>query len=158
MRIYIYNIGSNMSLNVAAVSENDVNDNAQVSRDFGAVYIYGPCVPYSSIRQYKTAVVTSDMNPGALHPYGIALDSHGNVYTSFQHSDAILRFNASHRFTPIPSPSSLASFFISKLDPVTENNSSTAEGRKEDGADGDGETDDPNGDDNVSAYLRGDLI
>ena len=35
---------------------------------------------------------------GASHPYGMAVDGHGYLYASFQHTDVVLRFNSSNNF------------------------------------------------------------
>lgn len=57
-------------------------------------------------RHYLDTVVSTEMNAGADHTYGICFDEAGNVMASFQHTDAVLRF---HRdtFEPMPLPLNL---------------------------------------------------
>lgn len=52
--------------------------------------VYGPC-DANGVRPYKATVVTTNMNSGAVHTYGITFDSNGNIYASFQHTDNALR-------------------------------------------------------------------
>jgi hypothetical protein len=54
--------------------------------------LYGGCDP-SGKRQYLKTVVSTDVNPGADHTYGIAFDNDGNIYASFQHTDNVLKFS-----------------------------------------------------------------
>lgn len=57
----------------------------------------------SGQRIFKGIVTDLKMNRGAEHPYGLALDADQNIYSSFQHTDVVLRFFAdSHKEMPLP--------------------------------------------------------
>eukprot|EP01031_Cornospumella_fuschlensis_P025704 gene25704-31040_t len=59
-------------------------------------------------RSYKRIVVSTEINPGADHTYGLTFDSDGNIYASFQHTDLVLRFQKD-TFQPLPLPPALRS-------------------------------------------------
>ena len=64
------------------------------------VDIYSNC-NFDGKREYMKTVVSTDMNGGADHAYGICFDQDGNVYVSFQHTDCVLRFYK-NTFEPMP--------------------------------------------------------
>jgi outer membrane protein assembly factor BamB len=53
--------------------------------------MYGTC-DSKGHRHYKETIISTDLNPGVDHTYGITFDKDGNVYASFQHTDAVIRF------------------------------------------------------------------
>lgn len=84
---------------------------SSASSSASSVKVFGDCSKLTGMRTYLNIdVVTSLTNPGAQHPYGISLDSHGNVFASFQHTNAILRFQphestrARVQYAEMPSP------------------------------------------------------
>jgi hypothetical protein len=69
--------------------------------------VYSSC-DASGHRHYLDRVVSTHINRGADHTYGITFDGDGNVYASFQHTDCVLRF-AKDTFTPMHLPLSIQS-------------------------------------------------
>ncbi|RYG68702.1 hypothetical protein EON64_04590 [archaeon] len=69
--------------------------------------MYDTCNSHGQ-REYKGTVVSTEINPGADHTYGLAFDSDGNIYASFQHTDLVLRFQKD-TFQPLPLPPALRS-------------------------------------------------
>lgn len=53
--------------------------------------VYGECDSEGK-RTFITNIVSTDVNEGADHTYGICFDQDKNVYASFQHTDVVLRF------------------------------------------------------------------
>lgn len=78
--------------------------------DMSGVIMFGECFDSTSLRPFVSRVVTAVTNPGALHTYGIAVDHNGDIYASFQKSDAVLRFT-SQTFQPIPNRADLTPIF-----------------------------------------------
>ena len=70
------------------------------------VYVYGQCDEKTGQRKYIDKVVSTKSNKGADHTYGICFDTEGNIYASFQHTDAVLRFSKDD-FNELPLPISL---------------------------------------------------
>jgi hypothetical protein len=65
------------------------------------VLVFGSCSPWNGMRTYMDTIVTKDSSAGAQHTYSLTFDDSGNLYVSFQHTDAVLRFwNGS--FRPMP--------------------------------------------------------
>jgi hypothetical protein len=63
--------------------------------DSGRILVFDNCAGLNNKRSYlKTLVDVRDV-PGARHTYSLAFDGHGDVYASFQHTDAVLRFRGS---------------------------------------------------------------
>eukprot|EP01041_Mallomonas_annulata_P003707 gene3707-7371_t len=92
-------IGTYMQENGALYVTDASTDNSQV-------LVYGACNS-QGVRPYRNTVVTTGSNPGADHAYGIAFDSSGNIYVSFQHTDVVLGFYKDS-FRPMPLPSSIS--------------------------------------------------
>ena len=69
-----------------------------------------PHSKYFGKRKYLGKVVDNFNNPGASHAYGLATDHHGNIYASFQHTGAVLRFHESS-FRPMDLP---PAFYLSR--------------------------------------------
>jgi hypothetical protein len=53
--------------------------------------LYGAC-DANGQREYIETIISTDLNPGADHTYGVDFDNDGNIYASFQHTDNVLRF------------------------------------------------------------------
>ena len=73
------------------------------------ILLYGKCKE-GDRRYFKETIVSMDgerRNEGADHAYAIALDADYNVFATFQHTDVVLRFDAS-TFEPLPLPPALA--------------------------------------------------
>eukprot|EP01038_Epipyxis_sp_PR26KG_P012928 gene12928-17329_t len=66
------------------------------------VNVYDRC-DKNGHRKYLDTVVSTKINQGADHAYGITFDSDGNIYASFQHTDSVLRF-LKDSFDPMPFP------------------------------------------------------
>jgi hypothetical protein len=86
-----------------------VADSSSVS----GLIMFGECFDQTSLRPFISRIVTSMMNPGASHGYGIAVDREGDIYASFQQSDAVLRFTK-NTFQPMPNHPDLTPIFYFK--------------------------------------------
>jgi len=75
------------------------------------IQVFGECTWYSHFRSYlTTAYTTGDYHwkaPPGSHSYGLAFDGDGNLYSSFQHTDNILRFEKD-TFKPMALPQYLS--------------------------------------------------
>lgn len=69
------------------------------------ILIYGTC-DRSGHRYFKTELLGLSKNPGAFNGFSIDFDKNGNLYASFQGSDAVLRFTKDI-FLPMDLPKSL---------------------------------------------------
>jgi hypothetical protein len=78
------------------------------------VMVFGGCLESTSLRPFITRIGGSLENPGAQHTYGIAIDYNGDMYASFQKTDAILRFSARQNFAPIENEPDLRAFLLKK--------------------------------------------
>mmetsp|Transcript_35424 Transcript_35424/g.33616 ORF Transcript_35424/g.33616 Transcript_35424/m.33616 type:complete len:335 (-) Transcript_35424:388-1392(-) len=61
--------------------------------DRGRVLVFDNCATVNGMRNYMKTLVTVDSTPGAQHTYSMTFDAQQNLYASFQHTDAILRFS-----------------------------------------------------------------
>lgn len=87
---------------------------ADSNSDTSGVKVFGQCFDSTSLRPYIDNVVTFANNHGALHAYGIAVDGlTGDIYASFQDTDAVLRFRA-ETFEPYPLEEDLQPLFLKK--------------------------------------------
>ena len=68
--------------------------------------VYGGCSTLTRKRRLVRKITDNSQITLAKHPYGITFDDENNVYASFQHSDAVLRFEHD-TFKPMYSPASL---------------------------------------------------
>jgi len=66
---------------------------ADAKSETSQVLVFGDCSYWTGMRSFRTSVFTLDgpYGEGAKHAYGIAFDFDGNIYTSFQHTDTVLR-------------------------------------------------------------------
>jgi len=66
---------------------------ADAKPETSQVLIFGDCSYWTGMRTYRASVFTRDgpYGEGAQHAYGIAFDFEGNIYASFQHTNAVLR-------------------------------------------------------------------
>lgn len=64
------------------------------------ILVYGSCNA-SGVRPYLATAVQQKWQSGAMHAYGLAIDSKGNLYSSFQRSQSVIRFSAD-TFEPGP--------------------------------------------------------
>ncbi len=87
---------------------------ADSDEDKSGVMVFGGCLESSSLRPFITRIGGGLENAGAQHTYGIAIDWNGDVYASFQKTDAILRFSASNGYAPIENEPDLRSFTMKK--------------------------------------------
>ena len=69
------------------------------------IMVFGECSYWSGMRSLRTTLFTTDgpFGTGAQHPYGITFDFDENIYSSFQHTNVVLRasrdsFNALQTF------------------------------------------------------------
>lgn len=69
-----------------------------------------PNSKYFGKRRYLGKVVDNFNNPGASHAYGLSTDYYGNIYGSFQHTGAVLRFTEDN-FKPMDLP---PAFYLSR--------------------------------------------
>jgi hypothetical protein len=60
--------------------------------DRGRVLVFDNCNSVNGMRNYVKTLVNVDSTPGAQHTYSLTFDARQNLYASFQHTDAILRF------------------------------------------------------------------
>ncbi len=70
-----------------------------------SILVYSTCDAVGH-RLYMDKVVTTAMQSGADHTYGLCFDHENNIYASFQHTDSVLRFSKD-TFTPMFLPMSL---------------------------------------------------
>lgn len=87
---------------------------ADADSEKSGVMIFGSCFDSTSLRPLVKRVASSTNFPGAQHTYGIAIDSNGDLYASFQKTDAVLRFKA-QSFEAIPPAADAKPFFIPKF-------------------------------------------
>ena len=64
------------------------------------ILVYGSCNT-SGIRPFLATAVQQKWQSGAMHAYGLAIDSKGDLYASFQRSQSVIRFSAD-TFKPGP--------------------------------------------------------
>lgn len=79
---------------------------ANATSHASSLQVFSDC-DNNGTREFVTTVVTTEMNPGADHTYGICFDDDENIYASFQHTDTVLRFYKD-TFEPMPLPPALS--------------------------------------------------
>lgn len=73
--------------------------------EIGRVLVFDTCAEVNGMRPFIKILVDIHTNPGAQHTYSLTFDSHNNLYASFQHTDAVLRFsNTTYKALPSVSP------------------------------------------------------
>lgn len=77
------------------------------------VYVFGDCFHDTSMRPLITLAIPASSNPGVAHGYSVKADLMGNIYASFQHTDAVLRF-AADTMQPLPIPSNFTAMYFNK--------------------------------------------
>lgn len=98
--MFIYNNDKEEVLYVADSSDSTYGLNSQILQ-------YGTCSKWSNLRPYLSTVMqNSDAHSGGVHAYAISIDKMGNIYSSFQHTDAVLRYSSTDH-KPIPFPMSI---------------------------------------------------
>lgn len=77
---------------------------ADAKPETSQVLVFGDCSYWTGMRSFRTSVFTLDgpYGEGAKHAYGITFDFDGNIYTSFQHTNTVLRA-ARDSFEALPS-------------------------------------------------------
>lgn len=80
-----------------------VSNAGTAEKDYGRIYVFDTCSGLIGMRPYIKTLVDERFVTGAQHAYSIAFDRDGDMYASFQTTDAVLRFsNTSYR--PIEAP------------------------------------------------------
>eukprot|EP00596_Hydrurales_sp_CCMP1899_P010570 CAMPEP_0119055648 /NCGR_PEP_ID=MMETSP1177-20130426/75842_1 /TAXON_ID=2985 /ORGANISM="Ochromonas sp, Strain CCMP1899" /LENGTH=316 /DNA_ID=CAMNT_0007036223 /DNA_START=195 /DNA_END=1142 /DNA_ORIENTATION=+ len=70
--------------------------------DNGRVLVFDTCADLNGMRSYIKTLVDLSTTSGAQHTYSLTFDNHNNLYASFQHTDAVLKFENS-TYTSLPS-------------------------------------------------------
>jgi hypothetical protein len=91
------------------------------------IMVFGSCMESSSLRPFIRRIAGSVDTSGSQHTYGIAIDQHGDVYASFQKTDAVLRFSAHRDFAPMENEADLKTLALKKF----KNNSTVTEYRRQ---------------------------
>jgi hypothetical protein len=72
--------------------------------EIGRVLVFDTCAEVNSMRPFLKTLVDVRTSPGAQHTYSVTFDTHNNMYVSFQHTDAVLRYSNT-TYKPLPSVS-----------------------------------------------------
>lgn len=73
--------------------------------EIGRVLVFDTCAEVNGMRPFIKTLVDVHSSPGAQHAYSVTFDAHNNLYVSFQHTDAVLRYsNTTFKAMPSVSP------------------------------------------------------
>lgn len=73
--------------------------------EVGRVLVFDTCAEVNSMRPFLKTLVDVRTSPGAQHAYSLTFDNHNDMYVSFQHTDAVLRYsNTTYKALPTVSP------------------------------------------------------
>lgn len=81
---------------------------ADAARKTENILVFGECSNWGKMRTHLTSTMGKDsvFKEGAQHAYGIAFDSKGDLYISYQHTNAILR-STKDQFSPMALPQAM---------------------------------------------------
>lgn len=82
---------------------------ADAARKTENILVFGQCSNWGKMRTHQTSTMGKDseyFKEGAKHAYGITFDNQGNLYVSYQHTNAILR-STRDEFHPLPLPQAM---------------------------------------------------